>query len=202
MSENGCNGLEKMFKLFTTNTTTNMHLFDAEDKLKKYENVCEIIDDYFDTRLQMYEVRKNYLIMAITEELLLLSNKLKYIKEVLEGTVDLRRKKKDEVSAMLLEKGYNVIDEDADFKYLTKLPMDSVSQENVEKLENDHQNKMVELDNVKSTTIQQMWLKELVVLETEYLHYKEIRSRGSSPTKKTAKVVAKVMVKKNKLNVL
>ena len=202
VSENGCNGLEKMFKLFTTNTTTNMHLFDAEDKLKKYENVCEIIDDYFDTRLQMYEVRKNYLIMAITEELVLLSNKVKYIKEVLEGTVDLRRKKKDEVSAMLLEKGYNVIDEDADFKYLTKLPMDSVSQENVEKLENDHQNKMVELDNVKSTTIQQMWLKELVVLETEYLHYKEIRSRGSSPTKKTAKVVAKVMVKKNKLNVL
>ena len=202
VSDNGCNGLEKMFKLFTTNTTTNMHLFDAEDKLKKYENVCEIIDDYFDTRIQMYQVRKNYLIMAITEELVLLSNKVKYIKEVLEGTVDLRRKKKDEVSTMLLEKGYSVIDEDSDFKYLTKLPMDSVSEENVEKLEKDHQNKMADLDEVKATTIQQMWLKELVVLETEYLHYKEIRSRGSSPTKKTAKVVAKVMVKKNKLNVV
>ena len=202
VSDNGCNGLEKMFKLFTTNTTTNMHLFDAEDKLKKYENVCEIIDDYFDTRIQMYQVRKNYLIMAITEELVLLSNKVKYIKEVLEGTVDLRRKKKDEVSTMLLEKGYSVIDEDSDFKYLTKLPMDSVSEENVEKLEKDHQTKMADLDNVKSTTIQQMWLKELVVLETEYLHYKEIRSRGSSPTKKTAKVLTKVMVKKNKLNVI
>ena len=202
VSDNGCNGLEKMFKLFTTNTTTNMHLFDAEDKLKKYENVCEIIDDYFDTRIQMYQVRKNYLIMAITEELVLLSNKVKYIKEVLEGTVDLRRKKKDEVSAMLLEKGYSVIDEDSDFKYLTKLPMDSVSEENVEKLEKDHQNKMADLDEVKATTIQQMWLKELVVLETEYLHYKEIRSRGSSPTKKTAKVLTKVMVKKNKLNVV
>ena len=202
VSDNGCNGLEKMFKLFTTNTTTNMHLFDAEDKLKKYENVCEIIDDYFDTRIQMYQVRKNYLIMAITEELVLLSNKVKYIKEVLEGTVDLRRKKKDEVSTMLLEKGYSVIDEDSDFKYLTKLPMDSVSEENVEKLEKDHQNKMADLDEVKATTIQQMWLKELVVLETEYLHYKEIRSRGSSPTKKTAKVLTKVMVKKNKLNVI
>ena len=103
---------------------------------------------------------------------------------------------------MLLEKGYSVIDEDSDFKYLTKLPMDSVSEENVEKLEKDHQTKMADLDNVKSTTIQQMWLKELVVLETEYLHYKEIRSRGSSPTKKTAKVLTKVMVKKNKLNVI
>ena len=202
VSDNGCNGLEKMFKLFTTNTTTNMHLFDAEDKLKKYENVCEIIDDYFDTRIQMYQVRKNYLIMAITEELVLLSNKVKYIKEVLEGTVDLRRKKKDEVSTMLLEKGYSVIDEDSDFKYLTKLPMDSVSEENVEKLEKDHQNKIIDLDEVKATTIQQMWLKELVVLETEYLHYKDIRSRGSSPTKKTAKVLTKVMVKKNKLNVI
>jgi len=170
--------------------------------LKKYEHVGEIIDDYFVTRLQMYQVRKNDLITAITEELVLLSNKVKYIKEVLEGTVDLRRKKKDEVSAMLHEKGYSVIDEDSDFKYLTKLPMDSVSEENVEKLEKDHQTKMADLDNVKSTTIQQMWLKELTVLETEYLHYKEIRSRGSSPTKKTAKVVAKVMVKKSKLNVV
>jgi DNA topoisomerase-2 len=33
--DHGCNGVEKLLKIFTTNTTSNMHLFDAEDKLKK-----------------------------------------------------------------------------------------------------------------------------------------------------------------------
>ena len=31
--EHGCNDLEKLLKLYTTNTTTNMHLFDANDTL-------------------------------------------------------------------------------------------------------------------------------------------------------------------------
>lgn len=33
--DHGCNGLEKLLKLYTTNTTTNMHLFDANDILQK-----------------------------------------------------------------------------------------------------------------------------------------------------------------------
>ena len=53
--ENGCNGVEKLLKLFTTNTTSNMHLFDAEDKLKKYDRVQTIIDDYYETRLKLYQ---------------------------------------------------------------------------------------------------------------------------------------------------
>jgi DNA topoisomerase-2 len=62
-TDNGCNALEKLFKLYTTTSTTNMHLFDAEDKLKKYETVEEIIDDYFVTRLQLYVKRKEHLIL-------------------------------------------------------------------------------------------------------------------------------------------
>ena len=38
--DHGCNGLEKVLKLYTTNTTTNMHLFDANDTLQKYIERC------------------------------------------------------------------------------------------------------------------------------------------------------------------
>ena len=41
-----------------------MRLFDAKDKLKKYETVESIIDDYFETRYEMYQIRKNYMIDA------------------------------------------------------------------------------------------------------------------------------------------
>jgi DNA topoisomerase-2 len=132
--ENNCNGVHKLLKLMTTNTTTNMHLFNAEDKLKKYESIEEIIDDYYETRLTLYQSRKDYLIQALEHELILLSNKAKYITENLEGTIDLRKKKKEQVVHLLSEKGYTVMDGDEDYNYLTKMPMDSVTEENVEKL--------------------------------------------------------------------
>jgi len=191
--DNGCNGLEKQLKLFTTSSTSNMHLFDANDKLKKYAKVSDIIDDYFDTRLHLYQVRKDYMIDALQRELVLLSNKSKYIKENLDGTIDLRRKKREEVNQLLLKKKYDVIDEDTDFKYLVKLPMDSVTEENVAKLLKEHGDKASELEVVKSRTIQQMWSSELDALSSEYAKYREDRERSVSGTgKKTgAKVVKK-----------
>jgi DNA topoisomerase-2 len=191
--DNGCNGLEKQFKLFTTSSTSNMHLFDANDKLKKYANVRDIIDDYYGTRLQMFQTRKDYMIDALQRELVLLSNKSKYIKENLDGTIDLRRKKREEVNQLLLKKKYDVIDEDTDFKYLVKLPMDSVTEENVAKLLKEHGDKAVELEVVKSRTIQQMWSSELDALSSEYAKYREERERSISGTgkKSGAKVVKK-----------
>jgi DNA topoisomerase-2 len=164
--------------------------------LKKYSTVVEIIDDYFETRLQLYAVRKAYLIDYLTKELSLLSNKSKYIKENLDGTIDLRRKKRDEVVAMLKSKGYDVLEDDEDYKYLTRMPMDSVTEENVSKLLKEHGDKSAELLRVQSTTLQEMWLGELSKLEEEYMKYKEERARLMRGEKKA------VVVKKAKLTLL
>jgi DNA topoisomerase-2 len=190
--DHGCNGLEKVFKLYNTGSSTNMHLFDAKDKLKKYETVQEIIDDYFDERLVLFQVRKDYLIEQILSELLLLKNKVKYIGELLEGTIDLRRMKKDDIREMMNAKLYDKMEQDEDFKYLTKLPMDYVSDENVAKLQSDFLEKQKELESIKGKTIEQMWLEELVILEEEYLSYKEGRERlGTSELSKKKKIVSK-----------
>ena len=199
--DHGCNGLEKQFKLFTTNSSSNMHLFDANDKLKKYSNVVEIIDDYFETRLTLFQVRKTHMIQALTKELLLVSNKTKYIKENLDGTIDLRRKKREEVNAMLKSKEYSVMDGDEDYKYLTRMPMDSVTEENVAKLMKEHGDKTVELNKVMSMSPQQMWFKELSQLEEEYAKFREERERmtmglGEPLAKK------KVVSKKPKLSIV
>jgi DNA topoisomerase-2 len=134
------------------------------------------------------------LIAAIEKELVLLSNKAKYIKENLDGTIDLRKKKKEQVLEMLESKGYDIIDNDGDYKYLTKMPMDSVTEENVEKLLNEKGNKEVELNVIKSTTINQMWSSELDNLSEQYLEYKEVRQRlmdGEETKSKKKKVVSK-----------
>jgi DNA topoisomerase-2 len=140
------------------------------------------------------------LIDALEKELIVLANKARYIQENLDGTIDLRKKKREEVSELLKSKDYDILDKDNDYKYLTKMPMDSVTEENVDKLNRDHENKVTELENVKNTTINQMWINELEAFKEEYLEYKETRERimngldgseksGASKTKK--KVISK-----------
>jgi DNA topoisomerase-2 len=195
--DHGCNGLEKVLKLYNTSSTTNMNLFNAEDKLTKYNTVNEIIDDFFETRLAYYGSRKAHLIDVLEKELIVISNKARYIQEVLIGSIDLRKKKKDEIIKMLQDKLYakiasdnNILDEE--YKYLVRMPMDSVSDENVEKLMNEYTRKQSELAEIKATPCQEMWLKELDALEQEYNSYRierDIAINGLGTEKKPKMVV-------------
>lgn len=192
--DHGCNGLEKLLKLYTTSTTTNMHLFDANDTLHKYDKVSDIIDSYFEVRLHLFQARKDHMIRSLEREVLLLTNKARYIRENLEGTIDLRRKSKDVVTHLLQEKGYDVMDEDLDFKYLVKMPMDSVTEENVARLYRECENKQQELETVKATSIQAMWSRELETLKEQYLDYREERNRVFEDEKDKEKEKAKKRV--------
>jgi DNA topoisomerase-2 len=214
--DHGCNGIEKSFKLYTTNSTSNMNLFDAKDKLKKYTHVSDIIDDYYVTRLEMYQTRKNYMIDAIEKLLVVLSNKTRYIKEILDDVIDLRKKSKADVVKMLTDRGYVSQNQQTQttesetetdgsgntnttgFNYLIKMTMDSVTSENVDRLSKEYQIKQTELENSKNKTIETMWLEELDELLVEYNQYKESRSnnmerKDSTTTTKTVKKVKKVV---------
>jgi len=191
LEELGEEGIYKQFKLISSISTTNMHLFDAEDKLKKYSSIVEIIDDYFVKRLGMYVTRKQYLIDCLEKELLLLKNKVRYIQENLDGTIDLRRKSREEINKMLSDKRYELINED--YNYLIKMPMDCVTEENVKKIEKMLNDKNDELTILINTSSEEMWLSELSVLEEEYVIFKEEKDRmfyssKEIPKKKSKKV--------------
>jgi DNA topoisomerase-2 len=198
--ENGCNGIHKLLKLSTTFTTSNMHLFNAQDKLQKYDCVEDIIEEYYQVRLNLYQKRKTYLIEELNKELLVLRNKVNYIKEILNDTIDLRKKKKDEVVQLLIGKKYDMIDGDQDFKYLVKMSMDSVTEENVERLNNDYKKKQDELEKITNTSIQDMWLQELNKLKLEYEELiKLFEEKGDKlKTKDPLKSVAKKKLKISK----
>lgn len=183
VGDNGINGVEKLLKLCSTASTTNMHLFNDQDMLKKYATVSEIIDDYYATRLELYGVRKLHLIDVLTRELTVLSNKARYVQELLDDTIDLRRKKKDQVIEMLVAKQYATVDDDSEYKYLTKMSMDSVTEENVAKMMEERNKKANALELVKSKPTVVMWEEELVDLEIEYVRYKNERQRATADPK-------------------
>ena len=195
--EHNLNGIEKYFKLYTTNSTSNMHMFDADEKLKLYKNTYEIVDDYFKTRMSLYVKRKQYIIDALNAELVVLSNRARYIQENLDETIDLRRKKKEDIIALLKSKKYDVIEEDDDYKYLVKMPMDSVSDENVAKIMKSHGDKVKELETCKNTSEAQMWMNELDLLNTKYIEYKMMREKSMCEKVETKSSVKKLKLKKN-----
>ena len=203
--EHGCTMLEKCLGLYTTQSTTNMNMFDANEKLKKYNTPEEIVDDYYPIRIEYYQKRKAYLLDALRKELLVLSNRARYISEILDDTIDLRRKTTAMMVQILKDRKYDTQQGDdgdsgsAGYKYLLKLPMDSVSEENVEKLRTEKEKKEKELAHLESKTTQNLWQDDLAELEEEYKKFTECSSvdegtntkaEGGASTKK-AKAKAK-----------
>jgi DNA topoisomerase II len=184
--ENGITGIHKLLKLSTTISVTNMHLFNSERRLNKYAEIEDIISAFYDVRIGLYEKRKAFLEKELRNRLLKLTNKARYIQETLSGVVDLRKKNATQVTELMTSRKYDTFD--GDFKYLIKMPMDSVTEENVRNIIEDRDNSQKDLDVLLATSLAQMWINELDILEREYDAYKAKRQQIQSGAPATTKV--------------
>ena len=182
----GINGLEKLLKLYSVHSTGNMHLFNEREQLRRYENVDEIIEEYYSIRLEHYNKRKVYLIDKLEKELLVLSNKVKFIKDTLDDKIDLRKKSREAINKLLEDMKFDKDIETNNYNYLVKMPMDSVCQENINKFMKEHGDKNKELDGIKTIKIEEMWLNELTELKKEYGEFMS-REYGEDKKKKKSK---------------
>ena len=89
---------------------TNMNLFTENHKLKKYENVYDIINDFMRVRLKGYSDRKKFMVNKLEHESKLLTNKARFILEQCDDTIDLRKKKKQQVIDILKDRNYDIIE--------------------------------------------------------------------------------------------
>ena len=184
--EHSINGLEKYLKLYTSQCTTNMHLFNEKEQLKKYDTVYEIIDSYYTIRYDYYAKRKKYIIQKIERELKVLSNMARFIQYNLDDKIDLRKKSKDTIYKIMAEFKFD-LGETNDYNYLVKMPMDSVCKENVEKLLNEHELKKNELAIINASTLEHMWLKDLDTLKAAYSQFLETHIKSEDKSKKSKK---------------
>tara|TARA_Y100001970_G_C14253363_1_gene873395 strand:+ start:494 stop:3952 length:3459 start_codon:yes stop_codon:yes gene_type:complete len=167
----GCNMLEKKLKLYTTKSETNMYLFDKDQRLKKYNSIEEIINEYFVERFKGYKLRKQHMINELNRIVMLLSNKARFIEEQCEEVIDLRKKKKAMVIELLKTRNYDIIDDDDEYKYLRQMKIESVEEENIVKLRKERDEKMKELEILQKTSERKMWLSDLKQFEKLYEKY-------------------------------
>ena len=196
-ADHGCNSLEKLLKLYTTKSSSNMHVFDEQEKLVKFANVTDMINHYIGVRMHFYVKRKIQQVAELAQETLVLTNKARFITEVLDDVLDLRRKKTAEVSVLLQSRKYDTVQGDRDYKYLVRLPMDSVTAENVEKIIKEKERKEAELNELQAKSETQIWLSELKTLKEEYIAlYRKAATGAAATGAATVKKVLKLKVRK------
>ena len=168
------NEFEKTLKLYSTQSTSNMHAFNHEENLKKYDSIQDIIEQYFHVRLDGYVKRREYMLEQLKHESEVKSNKARFILETIDDLIDLRKKKQQDVKMLLEERNYYKVN--GEFKYLTQLPMDSVTVENSERLMKERDQKLLEYEELKKQTPESIWLYELQELKEQYASHTRERN--------------------------
>lgn len=99
-------GLENRFKLTTMVNTTNLVAFDQEGRIKRYNSVEEIMQEFYSLRLRHYQMRKERLLVDLNAELQKLSFQAKFIKMVIESKIKLGNRKAKDVVQELHKLGF------------------------------------------------------------------------------------------------
>ena len=89
--------LMKSYHLTKSIKTSNIHLYNKNGTIKKYENIDEIIDEFYTFRLESCVERKKFIQDKMESELELLSYKVKFILAVIEKDIKINNKTKDKM---------------------------------------------------------------------------------------------------------
>ena len=107
-------GIEKFFKLTKSLKESNMTLFDPSGHIKQYHSPEEILNDFYGVRLALYEERKTVIIDNLRLICLRISNQARFVKEFIEGLIELRNIPQKKILLTLKERKYDLYQEKKD----------------------------------------------------------------------------------------
>jgi DNA topoisomerase-2 len=163
--------LIKNLKLTAIKHSTNMMLFDQYGKLKKYENVADILEEFYIIRLAAYGKRKQFQLNSLKQELLILENKCCFIEGIISDEIQINNKKKLEVYDILSKKHFQVSESNDGYGYLLNMPFHSLTKEKVDSLKEDIISKKEEYARLEKITLEEMYREELAKVEKELISY-------------------------------
>ncbi len=191
-----------LFKLQSSKNLSinNIHLFNKDGAIQKYESAVDIIKEWAETRVLKYFERKNYQLKILEKDAKILSNKMRFILDVINGNIQIMNKKLTDITLRLIELKYApiVIDEsdekdakdgeDRDigdigdagtvnykhYNYLLKMPISQLTYDRKVILEKEYNELNEKLKNLKNTNIEDLWLNDLNELEKEWVIHRDV----------------------------
>lgn len=147
---------------------TNMVAFDVEYCIAKYESIAEMVREWWDVRYEMYVKRIEKLREEMKREMERLSNKARFVKENVEGKMDVKGKRKVVIVKELERNGYAKLsgkDEEEGYDYLLSMKIWSLTKEKYDELMRKVKDAEERLDRMMRMTVEEMWMDEVVGLE-------------------------------------
>lgn len=165
--------INKTFKLTSIINANSMYLHkfdDNKDIIFKYDNVNDIIIDFYNTRYDKYEERKNEVLKILKFDMEFINYKIKFVNDILNNNIIWNNKDSQFVIKQLIDKKYpmlgnNYKDNDVSYDYLLNINFKFFTIDYKNKLENDLEKKKNNYNEYLNTSIEQLWLKEISEIE-------------------------------------
>ena len=160
----------KSLKLTSTLSTTNIVLFDENGKIKKYDTICDVIENFCKVKYEYIVKRKNNILNRLKKEIDILKNKRRFIEEIIEDKIVIYKKNEEEIIKILKDNNYIIMsDEEKEYNYLLNLNMKNFTKEKIKSLDEIIEKTIKTYEDLSSKTESQIWKEELDIFREEYV---------------------------------
>ena len=172
----------KKFKLSTNWKLTNMNCFDTELKITKYSCAGDILEAFYSPRLTAYETRRLKEMERLEHHMLECDAKSRFLRLVLEGTIDLRRKEDNEIVEIMKSHQLPPLSkpdvEDIDsYEYLLRLRIDRVKAAAIKEIEQMLITARIAFETLRDTNASALWLTDINEFESAWRSMKAHREQ-------------------------
>ena len=154
--------LEKTLKL-VERETENLTMIGPDNELMEFDNPQDIVKFFVEYRLGWYQKRKDHLITKIEDQLNLISNRARFIKLILNGTIKVNNVKREDLIDVIKDLKFD--QRDGNYNYLINMPILSLTIDKYNELLTENGTKVHELAEAKILIITDMYRADLKELE-------------------------------------
>ncbi|EGC38781.1 hypothetical protein DICPUDRAFT_28071 [Dictyostelium purpureum] len=180
------NEMITLFKL-SSNLHLNLTVFDEKNKIVKYESPEEIIDHFFNIRLEFYNKRRSHLMASLTQQIKRLSSTIKFLETIASGKLKIQGRTKQQLIDDLESQHDFGSHTPEEYQHLFSLSILDITKERIDNLQSQLNKRQVEFNQIKDSDSSSLWKADLKQLK-EYLEKsqdfqkKPLKTESSSST--------------------
>lgn len=138
-----------------------MHAFGVDGAIHKYPHPHDIIREFVKVRTVVYEKRRQKMLAVLRAKCKSLTEKMRFLTMVIEGTLELRNCPKKKIEESLVEHHF-----DQPFDTYLNMPLWSITKEKVESMRKECEAAAVDLKRINHQTGNDLWREDIASLLT------------------------------------
>jgi DNA topoisomerase-2 len=147
---------------------TNMHAFNSDCIIHKYNTLHEILEEFAKIRLELYAKRKTHLLALMNDKLPYHTNVVRFILQQSQEhpKPDLRRRTQEECDKLLETEKFQKLEDS--YSYLMDLPIKSITSTVAQRHQTELEVLRKKISDLESRTPESLWLEDLETFSKNY----------------------------------